>query len=79
MKSEFQDHTHEAIEMKKTTIIALFATSLFIGQAGAVNLDLEPCINGEVSASGTHVSDAQERMEKEMLSAEPCIYGEFIS
>ena len=62
--------------MKKTTVIALFATSLFLGQAyGAVNLDLEPCINGDVSASGTYTSYAQEQLVKELLS-EPCLHGD---
>lgn len=46
--------------------------------------ELEPCLNGEVSASGTYASDAEETLarsrtenaEAHRLALEPCVNGE---
>lgn len=61
-------------------------TALFsaVQAAEAPNEDLEPCMHGDVSASGTYASDAEEalarsRMENAdpvQLALEPCINGE---
>ena len=61
--------------MKKITLVAFVASSLFLGQAYAVDMDLEPCINGDVSSSGVYVSDKLEQHEI-ALANEPCINGD---
>lgn len=61
--------------MKNLMLISLIAASLTTGQVFAENsLELEPSINGEVSASGLYASQAEEDEAFAELS-EPCIYG----
>ena len=64
--------------MKKITLIAFVASSLFLGQAYAVDLDLEPCINGDVSSSGAFASERLEQIanSKAVEAYEPCIDGD---
>ena len=63
--------------MNKLALTSLIAASLSFGQAYATDaLDLEPSINGEVSAYGGYSTQAQE--DQALLAAsEPCIYGDF--
>ncbi len=69
--------------MKKTFQIALLGLSLVsIFVVADENLDLEPCINGEVSATGLFPSQEAEDeylkslSQAEALELEPCINGE---
>jgi len=69
--------------MKKCFQIALLGLSLVSLIALAdENLDLEPCINGEVSASGLFINqEAEEEYYRDLqqadnLELEPCINGE---
>ena len=39
------------------------------------SLDLEPCMNGDVSASGAFPSDAAERQFYAVAEQEPCMNG----
>ncbi len=57
----------------KKTVTSMFALLMIsVGSVYAtVNLELEPCINGEVSASGNFPSQAQE----DEFYLEPCING----
>jgi len=62
--------------MKKIALIFLVTASLSFVQAHAEDsLDLEPCINGAVSASGEYPTQAQEDQALQEQS-EPCIYSE---
>ena len=65
----------------KTTIQAIMF-SICIASTSTMaedfNLDLEPCINGEVSASGLfQTQEAEDRfIRAKQLALEPCINGE---
>ena len=62
--------------MKNLVLTSLFVTAFPFGQVLAESaLDLEPSINGEVSASGLYATQAEEDLALSKLS-EPCIYGE---
>jgi len=62
--------------MKKLVLTSLISATFSFGQALAEGaLELEPSINGEVSASGLYATQAEEDHALSMLS-EPCIYGE---
>ncbi len=62
--------------MKKLAMISLMAVAFGSGQAFAEeDLGLEPCVNGEVSASGLYVTQAEENRALAALT-EPCIHGE---
>ena len=56
--------------------IGLLIGVSLICMAGFDNLDLEPCINGEVSASGAFPSDAAERQFYAAAEQEPCMNGD---
>jgi len=69
--------------MKKSVQIALLGFSLVsVSTLATENLELEPCINGEVSASGAFINqDAEDHYHKslqqsEVPELEPCINGE---
>ena len=57
----------------KPSILALFLG--FTTAASATNLQLEHCINGQVSASGLYETDAGEQAARVALW-EPCIVGD---
>ena len=57
--------------MKNPSSILLVTTVISLAPAGASNLDLEPCINGTVSASGMYVSE-----EAEAIAQDPCLNGD---
>ena len=62
--------------MKNLVLTSLIMTAHPVGQVLAESaLDLEPSINGEVSASGLYATQAEEDHALSQLS-EPCIYGE---
>ena len=64
--------------MKHLILTSFFSTAFYFGQALAEDtLDLEPSINGEVSASGLYPTQAEEDHALAMLS-EPCIFGDEI-
>ncbi len=69
--------------MKKSIQIALLGLSMVsVSTLADVNLELEPCINGEVSASGLFPTQAAEDaynmalQQAEVLELEPCINGD---
>ena len=49
-----------------------------LGFAGAVyaNPELEPCLNGDVSASGKYVSQQTEDRIMAEMAEEPCLVGD---
>ena len=57
--------------MKKMLTVSLIAVAMFLGQAAAANLDLEPCVNGDVSTSGLFNTE-----NAETVAFEPCINGD---
>ena len=58
--------------MKKTFTSIIVSILISAGSAyAAVDMDLEPCINGDVSASGSFTSQSQE----DNFNLEPCIDG----
>ncbi len=62
--------------MKSLVLTSLIAVAFPSGQALAEDdLDLEPSINGEVSASGMYPTQEEEDQALALLS-EACIYGE---
>jgi hypothetical protein len=71
--------------MLKTSLsIALFVSSVAVNAATVDELALEPCINGDVSALGTHVQQVDEDIARAIgqsnryddLALEPCINGD---
>ena len=59
--------------MKPIMLVSLIAASLSMGQVFAEDaLDIEPAINGEVSASGLYATQAEEDEAFAALS-EPCM------
>lgn len=63
--------------MTKLTTCVLTTTLLFgMGTAYASNLDLEPCMNGAVSASGTFPTQEAENRFHALAAQEPCINGD---
>jgi len=69
--------------MKKIYRVALFGLSLVSATViASENLDLEPCINGEVSASGLFANQEAEDeyyrnlQQADVLELEPCINSE---
>ena len=71
--------------MKSIAVLSALIVWLPLAQAEqAKDLDLEPCINGGVSASGTYVSDEAEALARTVvdttefapLALEPCINAE---
>ncbi len=74
-----------SVRMRSVATGALLAVLFSSVQAAEmVNEELEPCLNGEVSASGNYVSDAEEMRARSMienadtgrLALEPCVNGE---
>lgn len=62
--------------MKKLVTTTLIASVCCFSHAFAEDaLELEPSINGEVSASGMYASQEEEDRALALLS-EPCIYGD---
>ena len=62
--------------MKKLLLTSLSLVTFSFGQVLADDaLELEPSINGEVSASGLYASQVEEDQALAMLS-EPCIHGD---
>lgn len=80
---------HKGYKSHKTilsSIAILAATALSAGVQAATDEDLEPCINGGVSATGLYASQAEENQAKQFaivknsriaggLELEPCING----
>ncbi len=74
-----------SVKMRSVAAGALLTALFSVVQATEMaNEELEPCINGEVSASGNYASDAEEARALSMiedadavqLALEPCINGE---
>ena len=74
--------------MEKLVAVFVIAFGFSTAQAGQVtDLDLEPCINGGVSASGTYPTQEMEELthafqdgsEFGSLAYEPCVNGEVSS
>ena len=63
-----------ATTMNKLTAY-VFASTFLLGTATvyASSLDLEPCMNGDVSASGTFPSQEAEDRFRTLVEQEPCI------
>jgi len=62
--------------MNKSTLFGAVLMMAIAGHVGAAdNLEMEPCINGEVSASGLFASQAEEDAYN-AEAQEPCIHGE---
>ena len=65
--------------MKILVTTILIASVCCFSQAFGENaLELEPSINGEVSASGMYASQAEEDQALALMS-EPCLYGDKIA
>lgn len=71
--------------MKRTIQVTLFSVCMVAYVAMAENYELEPCVNGEVSASGLFpTQEAEDRFIISQLQAsnwdlEPCINGDVSS